>query len=386
MLFNEIKKIFNIKIIGIVILMCAIVGVLFLSSDIESFPNGNLAYQVQISGQMLEKYGTSIDENEFVDFKKETQGVVNEIDTYIRNDNQAKAAGVKSYAEFKEKSDDWENRSEAIEKLHDKYMFDMMGEKISNELWEMQEREYIINNFESKAFDRSSILPNQENKIEKRINEVIASGDGNSVISYPIIRNYNSLISNFSIIIVLSIAFMILPIFYYDKKIGVNTLQTSSKRGRKIAKTKVIAGIISTLIVVTVEFIIFFIVFSTNDTLKFWNCSVNSAIGDTLNWFSLSFGGYIILSVIAMYIIALVVASVSMFISNLASKSIELLGVAIPLIGGILWFSMFMQNLGIGMSGIPKSLLFTSYGALIIIGIVLVILIMKKSNKVEILN
>ncbi len=185
---------------------------------------------------------------------------------------------------------------------------------------------------------------------------------------------------------VVTIAFIISTIFIDDNKNKTNYLQYSSKIGRKLSKKKIAAGMISALIVVTVEIIVFFLIYSQNNTLKFWNCSINSVFADMTSWFNLTFGQYIILSVVLMYIVALIVASISIFVSSKANSYIALIGIQVPVLGLIIAFLMNRGMKQLTTLWLPKYALHMIYGISVVISIVMIFMILKKEKIKDILN
>lgn len=227
---------------------------------------------------------------------------------------------------------------------------------------------------------------NNTSEMEERIKEIESSPQINSVLNYEIMDNYNTLISNFSVLLVISIAFIISPIFLRDNKNKVNLLQCSSKLGRKIASKKIIASMVVTFLMTTIEIGGLFALYAKNNTLQFWNCSMNSRFSSTIYWFDLTFGEYIILSIILMYMVAFIVASLSLFVSSKVSNYVGLIGVQVPILGGLIMFLMKLGMFNITVLWKPKYIIHISYGILLIISIFMLVNLIKKEKYKDILN
>ena len=69
-IINEIKKIFNLKMTSILILGTILFYQMFISFDINVFPNGRPSLDLyNITVQMIKDYGNEMDQIEFQHFK-----------------------------------------------------------------------------------------------------------------------------------------------------------------------------------------------------------------------------------------------------------------------------------------------------------------------------
>lgn len=379
-IINEIKKLFNLKILLILGLIVFIIWKIFISFWIEVFPNGSETPDFNLSVQMLKDYGTTMDEKEFEDFKEKSALREKEADEYLKGDTEAQELGIKSYRELRESLDKGKT-DEKVEALHSKIYF-----KDNVYLfWEMQSRESLIASYENPLNRNAELYSSKPNKY-KRLKELEKGDQPKSVLSYVTFLNYDSLITNFSILVVVTLAFIISPIFLRDEKNKVNLLQYSSKTGRKIGSKKVISAIITAFGISILELIILFLMYIPNDTLQFWNCSINSKFNYMVSWFDLTFGQYIMLTILVIYIITFVVTSVSLFVSSKVKNYVALIGIQVPILGALI---MFLDNIGLNhMTTInsPKYIPIIAYVVFIIISILLIINLLKNEKNRDVLN
>ena len=329
---------------------------------------------------MLKDYGTTMDEKEFEDFKEKSALREKEADEYLKGDKEAQELGIKSYRELRESLDKGKT-DEKVEALHSKIYF-----KDNVYLfWEMQSRESLIASYENPLNRNAELYSSKPNKY-KRLKELEKGDQLKSVLSYVTFSNYDSLITNFSILVVVTLAFIISPIFLRDEKNKVNLLQYSSKTGRKIGSKKVISAMITAFGISTLELIGLFLMYIPNDTLQFWNCSINSKFNYMVSWFDLTFGQYIMLTILVIYIITFVVTSVSLFVSSKVKSYVALIGVQVPILGALI---MFLYNIGLNhMTTInyPKYIPLIAYVVFIIISILLIINLLKNEKNRDVLN
>lgn len=377
-IINEIKKLLNFKSILMIIAIFFIIWSLFIgSSYIEYFPQGlpELPH-FNLSQQMLKEYGETIDEEEWERFVSDTKELEREADEYLQNDKEAKDIGINSYREFRNSFEKGFDTDPKIDKLHSRIVF----EEENYLFWELAEREYLIDRYSRKEEWIFAASIDKNENYDKRINEILKSKDSDSVFNFAIFRNYNSIIGFFAIIVIITVAFIVSTIFIDDEKSKTNYLQYSSKTGRKLAGKKVIAAMISSFLVTTVEIIALFIMYSKNNTLQFWNCSINGVFSDIKSWFDFTFGEYIILTIVILYILTLIVTSISIYVSTKAKTYIALIGIQLPILFII---CAFVKALGINEVTyvlFPKYLLQIIYGILIIASCIMIYKVIRKEK------
>ncbi|MGL4912669.1 MAG: hypothetical protein ACRC3Y_09585 [Romboutsia sp.] len=379
---NEIKKIFNLTNLIVVGIITLIIWNLFISFEIEYFPNGSLVHMYNNSVYMLENYGEIVDEEEFEDFKKMREEKVRQADEYLSNRKEFVNVGLDTYEKFRKVA----NRGFGDDEKG-KLASNLIFKEDEALFWEIPEIDDRIENYEvyRKAYIGSESYESHPEKTRKRIDEVYESEDLNSPFSYDIYENYNSLIKGINLLIIITVATLISPIFIKDNKNKINYIQYSSKEGRKLFNKKILWGIISSIIIVTIQLSIFFIMYKSNNTYMFWNCSMNSIFnGGTTSWFDLTFGQYIIITVLLTYIVGIVVAIMAMGVSSKVKTYISLIGIQIPILF-ILW--TVVKYIGINyVTSIynPKYTTHFTYITLILISVFILTSIVKKEKKLDI--
>ncbi|MGG5461294.1 hypothetical protein [Clostridium sp. B9] len=378
-IINEIKKLFTIKSLIILGLISFIIWNLCIEFRLEYFPNGYPeTTDLRVSEHLLEKYGTTLDDDELEDFKEETSLLEKDADEYLLNDKDAQALGIKSYKEFKKASDEDMGKDERISNLRSKIMFEGNGYLF----WELGSRERVLDQY-SKDIGYNFSL---EGKEKERANEIQKSDQAMSVLDECVIDNYKELMYYFLLLVVITVAFVISPIFLRDNKNKVNFLQYSSITGRGLAKKKVIAAMITTFLMTTIELIILFGFYVQNNTLKFWECSINSKLNWGIYWFDLTFGEYVIISIILMYMIAFLVASISLFVSTKVKNYVALIGVQIPVLFVLISFIRNYDLYSMTTIGYPKYTVIFGQSILMIVAIILLLLVLKQEKRRDILN
>lgn len=381
-IINEIKKIFSFKMICLLIVGSTIIYKMFIAFYIDIFPNGRpVLDNYNIMVQMIKDYGHEMDETELKHLKNIYKEKLIEADEFLSNNKDFNEVGIYSYEDY-ENANDKSFYEEKNQKLND-IKWDYLGREEGTIFWELQTFPNLISLYEGRNNYYSSNLEGENQ--EKRINEIIENKENESIFTEVVFNNYNDLIGLSAACIVIGITFMLTPLFLRDKKDKVEYLQYSSKHGRRLFKSKLIAGLISALIITSIELIICFILYRGNNTSMFFESNINSIFNNRF-WFNITFIQYIILTVISIYIISIIVAFISMFISSKVNSYIAGIGVQVPtlfatcgLTAGILVNNLFILY-------IAKYLALSIYLALIIITVTITLLSIRKVRVMDITN
>ncbi|MBW6410792.1 hypothetical protein [Clostridium weizhouense] len=326
-LINELKKIFNFKSIVVLLLINVVIYFLFIEFDISIFPNGRPQMDsYRISVKMINEKGNNLKDNDINYLYNMKEDMIKEADNYLKNNEKAKELNIKDYASFKEESSKQDKVSEEFDKLYS----DIMFKEGVNVFWELEVIDNDIDHFKYKENEFKFL---QGKTYEKRINEIRKNNSKNSILPWFVFENYNNIIINTSIAVIISIIFMIAPIFTRDKNIALELLQYTSKTGRELYKDKIKAAILATNILITIQLGILFLLFITRPyTVNiFYNSNINSCFSGNLFWFDITFLQYIILTIILLYIIGIIVTLITCIISVNISSYIQLIVALTPI-------------------------------------------------------
>jgi hypothetical protein len=376
----ELKKLFQLKMVCLLFIISFIFYRHFIHFDLEHFPNGRPALDsYHISMEMIEQYGYQMNQEEFEHFKKVYEKERAAADAYLQARQEYVDAGLDTYEKFR--TADIEKKQE-IRKLTNQIMF---VDEVDL-FWELQAREHLIEYYEYRNFLYSNMkfgdLPLTAEQKE-RIKDTIASGN---IMSYEVFENYNSLIRHVAILIVISIMFMISPIFLQDRRNHVVFLQYSNKTGRKIFNLKLLAAFIATGFITTVQLGLFFILYRGNKVGIFLNSNINSVFTHEVFWFELTFLQYILLTIVSIYILAFTLTIIVAVLSNRAPNYISVVGLQVPL--AILLFVVVIDYLVVRITNIRLPIYFlpSAYVLLILIGSFLYFWSVKREKKVDLLH
>lgn len=371
-LWNELKKILTWKMLILLIFMNSVLYFLLIEFDIKYFPNGSEIYSYNIGVEMTEKYGITMDEEEFIDFKKTYADEVKKADHYLQSREEFVEEGLETYEKFL--NIDWVNPGKASE-LRDEVFFNQSVDLF----WELQERERLIEFYEWKDFIQEGL----SKKKQQRYEELIAQGKF-GIYAEVIITRFETFIANIGIAILFSVVLVISPAILKDRSRQIVPMQYTTKKGRNLFKTKILAGVIATFIVITALLTVYLSLYSLNNTSMFFNVRVNTFIGNE-SWFDPTFFQFIMLCVAGIYIIGLVLGLLSMAFSSLVPNMVSLIGIQIPFVIGFLIIGLYPLLPDMISIWHPKWLSLISYCAMVIIVLLFTAVLWKREKKMDIL-
>ena len=356
---------------------------LFIEFHISYFPNGRPAtddYRIGI--EMVGKYGHELDEQEFADFKLVNQQELKKADEWIQANQELGELGITSYKEFKEVDP---GINSAFDEVRNKLIF----EEFIDFFWEIPERENIIEKMEfvEQRYGYGYLSGTPTDKQVLRIKEVVDSGTVNSIFpAYPVEDNFLEISKSIIITILVSVLFMISPIFIKDYKNNIVSLQYTSKVGRGIFKWKIVAGLLSAFLITTVLIVIYYSIYSTNDIGMFLASEVNSFMG-RIYWYDFSFLQLILVTILLTYVLSLSLALLSIFISSICKNYISVIGIQLPIFVIVCWLIMNGSLLGEAfLIHQSQSMVIVLYSVIVILPLFTILWKWKRENEQDIFH
>jgi hypothetical protein len=380
--WQEMKKIFRPAMLLILLLINILMYTIFIEFNITYFPNGRPALDIYHIGiEMIEDYGQEMDEKEFAHFKTRLEEEKQKADEYLQSSEEWTAAGITSYQQFQEtRREDGSPHDELTNKL--------FFEEGNNLFWEIPEREEIIERWEHihDRYGYVDVFVPPTSRQEHRIREVVDSGDVHSIFPfYPVEENFHETSKNIAITVLVSVLFMISPIFIRDEKNQLVGLQYSSKIGRTLFKRKLAAGLLSAFILTSTLLAVYYSIYATNGIGMFLESGVNSFMG-RLYWYDFTFIGLILVSILLTYVIILAMTLLAMYISAVCKNYISVIGVQLPIY--VLISTFILRGMLLGEAFLlhrNQWLVGMLYGMIVLLPLLLVFWQWRKAKKADIM-
>lgn len=389
--FYEMKKIWSVKLLLIVTLLCGLFYAIFMEFNIENFPNGHPATEeVDYSIEMTQWYGPTLDDHEFSDFMKTREELIPEAEMYIKTNPIFSEVGIYTYSDYQEMS---EKRDQT--------------EAEYNARWTLLKEECDFVQFKLQTLDKieERYYNYPEHKLEGLISEAKSEKELARLIEIQETKEYRNITDGYvfedtvtytiylAILVILAVLVLVSPLIVTDRARNVHLLQYTAKHGRRILNQQFIAVIFSAFLLTTALLLIFGTVYSTHGTWLFWNNGLTSFLNTPIDffWFDITYGQYIIACIVLLYILCLSEAAVAFMLSRFSQNLITLIFKLIPAFAvfGALCFSVFhytfssTNNLYMGTSIIGIEPIVC--GLVLIAGLAVSLYIVRREKKVDVI-
>ncbi|WP_297133846.1 hypothetical protein, partial [Terrisporobacter sp.] len=327
---NELKKIFNFKSIIFLIIITIVMYKLYIIPS-DSLKSGT-DFINNIHIQMVKKYGNSMDKDEYKDFLDTYKKKVKIADEYINNNDKFRNLGIYNYEEYNKIARNNGEEKYQNEKLRDLY-YEYLYSEDTTTFRELDEMENIKITYEANVLEPFAPIYSDNKKAIDRHIEIKKNEEIQSLLPYTVFETYEVQFKSLSILIFISIIFLISPIYLGDRLNNVDYLQYSSKKGRKIFKGKILASMLSSIIVVSINLLIFFKFYLNEFTKIFLDCGISGYYNSPIrSWYHLTLFEYILISAILVYILSIVISLLSFYISSKVNNYISLVGIQVPIL------------------------------------------------------
>lgn len=317
----EMKKIWNLKLLLIIVTLCALFFFLFMDFYIVYYPNGHPETEaVNYATQMIDQYGLSLDRKEYDEFiKKEEADIYSKIETYIKTNSIFSDAKIYTFEDFEkvyEKESPTQLEAHAIESL--------LSEESDYILYKLQTLQSIESSYD---VDFNEFLNEKE---QLRLDKLQYAEKYHNIMSIGTFSNTVMYLTYFSRLAILAVLLFVAPLVISDRIKNLHLLQYTSKSGRKVFNHQFAAVILSAFLLTTVLLLVFGTIYSINETSQFWNNRLISFMNPGVFWFDISYGQYIVLFVIFLYLLCLGTASIVFVLSRYSQNIITLILKLIP--------------------------------------------------------
>jgi len=343
----EMKKIWNLKILAALVLVCALFYVVFMSYYIDYYrKNHPQAENIYYAEELVRLYGTSITPEELTEFIfAERSRLISEAEHYIRTMSVFAEAGIHSFDDYSAlREDPARELTQAESDAH----WTLMGEEC-NYLGFFIE---TLNFMESELGYKPWIMDNPDSfwqdlnaKEQARYRAMLEMGEHHSVLSYWTYDYSKDYAVYFSILLMLAVLILVSPLLVTDRNANLHHLQYSSKLGRKIMHRQLIATLLCAFMLTTLLILIFGGTFYANGTCLFWESNINSEFNiGHYSVFRLTYGQWVIAMIALMYILALGFSMFAFILSRFSRNLITLVMKLVPAFAAAVYLCIVLFN------------------------------------------
>lgn len=392
-ILNEIKKIWNIKLLLVATIIGTLFYMIFMMDFIEVFKKNHSSIEVaEYAMKMTQNYGAMITDEELFDFmKKEKETLISEAEGYINTFPIFSEVGIYNFEDYEKvhyKNEQTERENEAI--------WTLLGEEGNFVRFKLQALDWIEEqyyNYPEYMLER--ILNSQDTPKRElvRLQEIKEKEEYRNIMDGYSFDNTVRYLIYLAILTILIVLVLVSPLIANDRSINIHLLQYSSKNGRRILFQQFISIIISAFMVTTLCVLIFGAIYTINGTFVFWNNGLTSFLNLNVDffWFDLSYGQYIIIYIILLYSLSIGAASIAFVVSRFSQNLIAVIMKLIPIFSvlGFTSFAVFFNtfsnvNFFYRFAGIPW-LEPIACGLILLAGLIPSIYILHREKEIDVL-
>lgn len=338
MILQELKKIFRIQRILLITAFAVLYYFLFFRLDIVPEYSSDRIF-LELSLELMGKYGENVDEAEYRDLLDNSVGMdESEINTWIKEHDGFKWFNIESYGDLIARLEplSYSARASSVDQISEKF-----APEEQQALWNIVFKgvlRIIYMNDIIEAYDaelRSNQPTAYYSKIPEKDQKRIAERNQEEVFSlmpYSAMRKYLSFFSDFTIFLFLSMIFLIVPYSVKDTIEGIPVLQYSFQKGCRYYWKKLAAVFVGSFILCLMETGWFVLMLSKNYAFSFAGCFVSGFGNPFITLMKLTFGQYIVMSLVYSACIALCLAMITYCLSGCTRNYISAIAFQIPAI------------------------------------------------------
>lgn len=331
MILQEIKKIFGIKRILLIIIFAGLYYFLFFQLNVGIPAYSSERVLLEVSLELVEKYGENIDETEYRDLLENLNDTEeSKIDKWIKTNDDYKQYGIDSYGDLIEIRDTLPDSAAAFltSQVSEKFTQDEIEEAMRL-AFRKSYLNRLIEAYCTELAQTTAYYSEKSEQVERRIAERNQE-EVYSFMSYGVMRNFLRILPDFTIFLFLSMILLIVPYSVKDTMEGIPVLQYTFRKGCKFYWKKLAAVLISSLILYVIEIGWFILMLNINNTFAFTGCFVSGFWNPFITFMKLTFGQYILMSLAYIMVIALCLSMITYGLSSCAHNYISAIALQIP--------------------------------------------------------
>lgn len=335
MILQELKKLFEIKRLLLILLLGILFYILFFHKNVGIPVYSSERINLEVSLDLKEKYGYELDQNEYKQLlNNSNQTEESKIDEWIKANEDFKKNQIANYRELLANQDSLPDKiaGSLIGQIATEFTEKQQQSALDN-IWRVDYVKSIVEVYDTETKSNTSEFYNADklNKSSKRIEERNQK-EVYSLMPDVVMRIYLTILPDFAIFLFLSIILLIVPYSVKDTMEGITVLQYASQKGCKFYWKKTIAVFISSFVLSVIETGLLLIMINKNNAFSFVNCYVSGFQNPFITFMKLTFGQYMFMSLFYIILIGLCLSMITYWISSYTNNYISAIAFQIPII------------------------------------------------------
>lgn len=333
MILQEIKKVFEIKRILLIVIFATLFYFLFFRLNIGIPTYSSERVVLEVSLELVSRYGENLEKTEYIDLLENFDDTEESIiDTWIKENDEYNQYGIESYGDLLSIQNSLSDgvAGSLTSQVLEKFTPEEQQTALDN-IWRTDYINSLIRAYDTEMNQQTAYYSEIPEKADKRMTERNQE-EIYSLMPYSVMTNYLRILPDFACFLFLSMILLIVPYSVKDTMEGIPILQYASKKGCRYYWKKLAAVFISSVVLCAIEISFFALMLGKNGTFSFTNCFVSGFGNPFITFVKLTFGQYIAISLTYIMVIGLCLAMITYGLSSCAHNYISAMALQIPAI------------------------------------------------------
>lgn len=357
------KKIWTFRTVLVIAIFSVLFFYSFLYQWIKPFQwqGDSLSVRLDILSDWIAQYGNTIDQAEFEEIEDGYNNILYQTWSVVGENGYFQENGVEDYGDYLDYEQKAINGYEGYNYSVYSKMRSLLAENTGySRIW-FQEYENVMQKYREYGEEKSSILPFE-------------------VFAYT--GNYLMYLAIWCLVCVF---FISVPVMVNDRENNIVAAQYSSRIGKKTYRMQYVCMMFSAFIVVSFITVIGMLAWGTTGAFLFAGSDMSSFLNTEAFVNSVTYGKYIMLFIIMVYLLALGVSGILFCLSAHSPNMTSMLLKAIPALAGGILIVLLMQN-ALCESNFIYCLTAKKYCEVIVAAVILIVGILLNLGSYKALN
>ncbi|MVO99210.1 hypothetical protein [Paenibacillus lutrae] len=389
---NELKKLWNWRIVALITAMAALTWFAFLSEAIRSYDSLTThgkygSYQ----NEMFALYGDTLEPEELADYDipGKKNALISKMDEIISNEAIFTENNIYSYADYEDFADNGnstdlseeereifnDTNSAMRSKLDYGTSVQTLDEWYASPLIRLQTLGALEHTYVDYEASLSRYIDNDSRPVVVRTAEKLLQMRNANLIRYDLITGFSLYTATIGVFTVVAVLILIAPLLTTDRMRKVNLMQYSSTIGRRIFRLQFAATMVSTLVLAILLIATAYIPFLAAGAGDYWNTPIMSFTISEMQLYNITFGQYAL--ILAGMILALSVgtACFAFILARFSTNIVMMLIKTVPVVVAVAGIAVLSINMALSYNNIVFNTIYGRFDApeVIVCGFVAVI-------------
>lgn len=348
MIIQEVKKLFAVKRLVLIFALGALFYMIFFSKNVGIPTYSSERVHIDVSEELVHTYGNELDEEEYRTLvHRAASDQESQIDVWIKQNSQFREYGIESYRDLLNIQDSLSDAvgSNLTSQISQRFTEEEQQAAL-DQIWRENYIDGLVEAYdrEARSGDTTSYYTELSEKERLRLHERNQE-EVYSLMPDRVVYDFLSILPDFTIFLIISVVFLVVPYSVKDTVEGVNPLQYGARNGVMFFWKKGLAVLISALLLCMVQSGLLLFMLYQNDALPFMGCFVSGFGSSFVSFGKLTFGQYVGFSIGYHLLLGLSVAMIAYCLSSCANNYISAIAMQIPIVvAGIVFALLLMPH------------------------------------------